>query len=124
MKALSIAFIALLLLPGCASQQIGLDDPFSEQLAFYFGNQRRAKYVFLTTAAVFALAFSGATYFTTARSLGDVSDLNTVGLYSTSVVSAVSLGTGAYYFYQWSKNNDLYLRTLELQTQYYNIVQP
>ena len=127
MKTLSVLLIAAFLLQGCSSQQkrISIDDPFSDQLAYYYKKQQQSKTALLASALAFSGSFAAGTYFATSRSLGKNSArLNNAGLFTAYPVSAASFGFGIWSFIKWSGYVDAYLETLRLQTQYYNVVQP
>lgn len=125
MKNILSVFLVVILLSGCAStQSIGVDDPFSDQLHYYYHRQQSGKTGFLVSALAFALSFAAGTFFLTTRSLQGESPGNTFGLTASYILTPVSFGLGAFYFHRWSKNSDLYLQTLQYQTQYYNIAPP
>jgi len=123
---LTALILAAALLFGCASapKKIGIDDPFSDQLEFYYRRQQSGKTWFLASALAFGVFFAAGTYFATERALNGYTSFNTFGLYSAYAVGLGASGFGAYSFYRWSKNNNLYLQTLRLQTQYYNVINP
>lgn len=100
------------------------EDPFSGQLDMYYSRQQRSKTGLLFSTIVLAAGITAGSYFTTARSqhFGSTS-LNNAGVYSSYALSAAAAGFGIYYFTRWSKNTDLYLATLRLQTQYYNVLE-
>jgi hypothetical protein len=113
-------------LVSCAGQPAyyHIDDPFSEQLDTYFNTQVSYKRKLIVSSLVFAGSLIGGTIFTTYRSYNGSSTLNYIGIYTTYGLTALSATYGGYCFYKWSDNMDLYLETLRLQTQYYNIIQP
>jgi amino acid permease len=114
------------LLCSCAGQPnyYHIDDPFSEQLDTYFNTQARYKNKLIFSALVFAGGLIGSTVFTTYRSYNGSSTANTIGIFTSYGLTALSATYGGWCFYKWSGNMDLYLETLRLQTQYYNIIQP
>jgi hypothetical protein len=126
MKALCVILVFCVILGGCQStgNYYHTDDPFSEQLDYYYNNQQKHKKWFVLSALAFAGTFAFGTYFATNRSLGNDSLFNNIGFYSSYALAAGAFAFGGYTFYQWSTNNDLYLETLRLQTQYYNVLQP
>jgi hypothetical protein len=125
MKKFFVLVLAALFV-SCSSQAnyYHLDDPFSEQLDTYYNNQASYKDRLIFSSLVFAGSLITATIFTTYRSYNGGSTFNTVGIYTTYGLTALSASYGAYNFSKWSSNMDLYLETLRLQTQYYNIIQP
>ena len=125
MKIISILLVVSVLC-SCSTYQkkIGVDDPFSDQLEFYYRKQQSGKNFFLISAVMFATVFAYGTYFATERSLRDYTTLNSFGVWSAYILAPGFFGLGAYSFYQWSKNSNLYLETLRLQTQYYNVINP
>jgi O-antigen/teichoic acid export membrane protein len=118
--------LLITLLVSCAGQPpyYHIDDPFSEQLDTYFNTQRSFKNKLIFSSLIFAGGLIGGTIFTTYRSYNGDSTLNSIGIYTTYGLTAVSAAYSGYCFFKWSKNMDLYLETLRLQTQYYNIIQP
>ena len=124
MKIVCILLVAALL-GSCASQprKVGIDDPFSDQLAHYHYLQRNYRRLFVAATLVFLAAISCGTVFATINSLSDNDDY--VPYLATSYsLSIASFGFGGFSLIQWSRNADAYLETLRLQQQYYNIIDP
>ncbi|MDR2094654.1 MAG: hypothetical protein LBP76_03945 [Treponema sp.] len=127
MKPLALSLIVMLLVSCASNRQFYYhgEDPFSEQLDEYYNSQKKHKRNLIISAASFGGGFLMGTYFMTARSM-DFGDpvFNQIGIYTAYIGSAAALGFGIYSFIKWSRNMDLYLETLKLQTQYYNIIRP
>jgi len=120
------AVLIVIMFTSCASQpkKIGIDDPFSDQLYFYYRKQQWGRRWFFVSTLSLAGSFAVGSYFATTRALGNTSLFNDIGYYSSYGLAAGSFGMSIYSFYLWSKYTDAYLETLRLQTQYYNIINP